>query len=79
MLLNNITEQTLDNGLKVIALYKPGASIVAVQLWYKTGSISFIILFFIEAVFCIASPEQNILKLFNGTIILGVSVLGSDK
>ncbi len=40
MLLNNITEQTLDNGLKVIALYKPGASIVATQLWYKTGSIN---------------------------------------
>lgn len=39
MLLDNITEKTLDNGLKVIALRKPGASIVAMQLWYRTGSI----------------------------------------
>ncbi len=39
MLLDNITEKILDNGLKVIALRKPGALIVAVQLWYKTGSI----------------------------------------
>jgi len=39
MLLDNITEKTLDNGLKVIALRKPGAAIAAVQLWYRTGSI----------------------------------------
>jgi zinc protease len=39
MLLDNITTTTFGNGLKVIALRKPGASIVAAQLWYKTGSI----------------------------------------
>ncbi|MBN1757643.1 MAG: insulinase family protein [Chitinispirillaceae bacterium] len=39
MLLDNITERTLDNGLKIIVLRKPGAPVVATQLWYKTGSI----------------------------------------
>ncbi|MBN1307244.1 MAG: insulinase family protein [Chitinispirillaceae bacterium] len=39
MLLDNITEKTLENGLKVIALRKPGVAIVSAQLWYKTGSI----------------------------------------
>ena len=39
MLLDNITEKKLDNGLKVITLRKPGAPIIATQLWYKTGSI----------------------------------------
>jgi zinc protease len=39
MLLDNIAEKKLNNGLKVIALRKPGAPIVAAQLWYKAGSI----------------------------------------
>jgi zinc protease len=39
MLLDTITEKTLDNGLKLILVRKPGAPIVASQLWYKTGSI----------------------------------------
>ncbi len=39
MLLDNITEKVLENGLKVIALRKPGVAIIAAQLWYKTGSI----------------------------------------
>jgi zinc protease len=38
MLLNNIAEQTLGNGLKIITLRKAGAPIVSVQVWYKTGS-----------------------------------------
>jgi zinc protease len=37
-LLKNIADRTLDNGLKVICLKKPGAPVVSVQLWYKTGS-----------------------------------------
>jgi zinc protease len=40
MLLDTITETTLDNGLKVIALKKTDAPITAMQLWYKTGSIA---------------------------------------
>jgi zinc protease len=40
MLLDSIAEYTLENGLRVITLRKPGAPIVAVQLWYKTGSIA---------------------------------------
>lgn len=39
MLLNNIRELNLDNGLKAICLRKNGAPIVSIQLWYKTGSI----------------------------------------
>lgn len=39
MLLNNIKELQLDNGLKAICLKKDGAPIVSIQLWYKTGSI----------------------------------------
>ena len=38
MLLKNITERTLQNGLKVISLRKPDAPIVSVQTWYKVGS-----------------------------------------
>lgn len=40
MLLNNIKEITLDNGLKVVCLKKSGAPIVSLQVWYKTGSIN---------------------------------------
>lgn len=39
MLLNNIIEKTLSNGLKVICLNKPGVPIVSVQVWYKIGSV----------------------------------------
>ncbi len=39
MLLDTIVETVLDNGLKVIALRKRGASIITTQLWYRTGSI----------------------------------------
>lgn len=39
MLLDAITERTLSNGLKIIALHKPGVPVVATQLWYKIGSI----------------------------------------
>jgi zinc protease len=39
MLLHNIIEKTLSNGLKVICLNKPGVPIVSVQLWYKIGSV----------------------------------------
>lgn len=39
MLLNNINELTLDNGLKAICLKKSGAPIVSIQVWYRTGSI----------------------------------------
>jgi len=35
---SNITQHTLDNGLKVICLQKTGAPIVYAQVWYKTGS-----------------------------------------
>ena len=38
MLLNNIAEKTLGNGLKIISLKKTDAPIVSVQVWYKTGS-----------------------------------------
>ena len=37
-LLAGIAETTLNNGLKVICLRKPGAPIAAVQVWYKVGS-----------------------------------------
>jgi zinc protease len=39
MLLHNIIEKTLPNGLKVICLNKPGVPIVSMQLWYKIGSV----------------------------------------
>jgi zinc protease len=39
-LLHSVYDTILDNGLKVILLRKPGAPIVAVQVWYKTGSIN---------------------------------------
>jgi zinc protease len=38
MLLDDIAEKTLGNGLKIIALKKNGAPIVSVQIWYRTGS-----------------------------------------
>ena len=38
MILKQIVERTLPNGLKVICLKKTGAPVVSVQLWYKTGS-----------------------------------------
>lgn len=38
MILNNISEKTLSNGLKVICLHKSGAPVVAIQVWYRTGS-----------------------------------------
>ena len=40
MLLDNIAEKTLGNGLKIIVLRKTGAPIVSVQVWYKVGSSS---------------------------------------
>lgn len=40
MLLQTIAEKTFGNGLKVICLEKTGSPIVAVQVWYKTGSAS---------------------------------------
>ena len=40
MLLHNINEYKLQNGLKLICLKKNGAPIVSVQVWYKTGSIN---------------------------------------
>ena len=39
-LLASVFDAVLDNGLKVICLKKPGAPIVSVQVWYKTGSIN---------------------------------------
>ncbi len=39
MLLHNIVEKTLSNGLKVICLKKTGAPIVSMQLWYNVGSV----------------------------------------
>lgn len=39
MLLHNIVQKTLQNGLKVICLKKTGAPIVSMQLWYKIGSV----------------------------------------
>jgi zinc protease len=38
MLLDGISEKTLSNGLKIIALKKKGAPVVSVQVWYKAGS-----------------------------------------
>ena len=38
MLLHNIAEKTLGNGLKIICLRKTGTPIVSAQVWYKTGS-----------------------------------------
>jgi zinc protease len=38
MLLQNIAEKTLGNGLKIICLRKTGTPIVSVQVWYKAGS-----------------------------------------
>ncbi len=35
---DRIAEKILDNGLKVICLRKTGAPVVAVQVWYRTGS-----------------------------------------
>jgi zinc protease len=40
MLLHNIAEKTLGNGLKIICLEKTGTPVVAVQVWYKTGSVA---------------------------------------
>ncbi|MBN2036080.1 MAG: insulinase family protein [Chitinispirillaceae bacterium] len=40
MILDNIIEKTLDNGMKVIALKKSGTPILSVQLWYRSGSSS---------------------------------------
>lgn len=40
MLLDTISESVLHNGLKVIVLNKPGAPIMATQLWYKAGSVA---------------------------------------
>jgi len=40
MLLHNIAEKTFGNGLKIICLKKTGAPIVAVQVWYRTGSVA---------------------------------------
>jgi zinc protease len=37
-LLGDISDRTFDNGLKAICLRKPGAPVVSVQVWYKTGS-----------------------------------------
>lgn len=37
-LLADVSDRTLNNGLKVICLRKPGAPVIAVQMWYKTGS-----------------------------------------
>ncbi len=34
----DIADRTFDNGLKAICLKKPGAPVVSVQVWYKTGS-----------------------------------------
>ncbi len=39
-MLDRIADHTLDNGLKVICLRKPGAPLVAVQVWYRTGSVN---------------------------------------
>jgi zinc protease len=39
MLLHNIVQKTLQNGLKVICLKKTGAPIISMQLWYKIGSV----------------------------------------
>ena len=38
MLLDDIAEKTLGNGLKIIALRKSGVPIVSVHVWYSTGS-----------------------------------------
>lgn len=38
-MLHKITEKTFRNGLKLVYLNKPQAPIVAVQVWYKVGSI----------------------------------------
>ncbi|MCX7726052.1 MAG: insulinase family protein [Chitinispirillaceae bacterium] len=40
MILDNIKEKYLSNGLKVITLNKKGAPVVAVQIWYNVGSIN---------------------------------------
>lgn len=40
MLLQKIAEKTFGNGLKIICLEKSGAPIIAVQVWYKTGSVA---------------------------------------
>ncbi len=37
-LLDTISVKSLDNGLKIICLKKSDAPVVAVQVWYKTGS-----------------------------------------
>ena len=34
----DIADRTFENGLKAICLRKPGAPVVSVQVWYKTGS-----------------------------------------
>jgi zinc protease len=39
-LLSSVHDVVLDNGLKVICLKKAGAPVVAVQVWYKTGSVN---------------------------------------
>jgi|WetSurMetagenome_2_1015567.scaffolds.fasta_scaffold00008_36 zinc protease len=39
-LLGDIADRTFDNGLKAICLKKPGAPVVSVQIWYKTGSVN---------------------------------------
>jgi zinc protease len=39
-LLASIYETVIENGLKVICLKKRGAPIIAVQMWYKTGSVN---------------------------------------
>lgn len=38
-MLHKITEQNLKNGLKLVYMKKPQAPVVAVQIWYKVGSV----------------------------------------
>jgi zinc protease len=40
MMHNPVTAHTLDNGLKLICMEKHSAPVVAVQLWYRTGSVN---------------------------------------
>lgn len=37
-MLDNISEKTLDNGLKIISLKKTDTPVVSAQVWYKIGS-----------------------------------------
>ncbi|NLP04039.1 MAG: insulinase family protein [Fibrobacter sp.] len=67
MILKQIVERTLPNGLKVICLKKTGAPVVSVQLWYKTGS------------FCESDGIRGISHILEHMMFRGSSKFGPEE